>query len=86
MVKVLTELLVPTFKAFTLHWYKGLLPPSVGVAVKVTDSPAQIILSASLEEIETLALHCPNPLNGFKKNKDSAKNTENNFFSIAECY
>ena len=86
MVKVLFELLVPTFKAFTLHWYKGLLPPSVATAVKVTDSPAQIILSASLEEIETVALHCPNPLNGFRKNKESPKNTESNFFSIAIFY
>jgi hypothetical protein len=58
----------------------------VGVTVKVTDSPAQIILSASLEIIETLGLHCPNPLNGFKKNKESAKNTESNFFSIAGWY
>ena len=82
MVKVLTGLFVPTFTPLTLHWYKGLLPPSVGVAVKVTDSPAQMLLS--LEEIETVAIHCPNPLNGFRKNKESAKNKESNFFPIAE--
>ena len=26
---------------FTFHWYVGVVPPLVGVAVKVTDVPAQ---------------------------------------------
>jgi hypothetical protein len=54
---VLIEVFPPTFTPLTLHWYKGLLPPSMAVAVKVTDSPEQIVLSASLDEIETLGVH-----------------------------
>jgi hypothetical protein len=43
-------LLVPTFDPFTFHWYKGLAPPFVGVAVKVTRVPSQIFrLSALIE-------------------------------------
>jgi hypothetical protein len=30
-----------TFTPFTLHWYVGLAPPLVGVAVKVTAAPEQ---------------------------------------------
>jgi hypothetical protein len=32
----------PTLLAFTFHWYDGEVPPFVGVAVKVTDVPAQV--------------------------------------------
>ena len=32
-------LLAPAFVPFTFHWYVGLVPPLVGVAVKVTDVP-----------------------------------------------
>jgi hypothetical protein len=33
--------LLPTGLPFRNHWYVGELPPFVGVAVKVTDVPAQ---------------------------------------------
>jgi hypothetical protein len=36
-----TALLVPAFVPFTLHWYDGLVPPLTGVAVNVTEVPAQ---------------------------------------------
>jgi hypothetical protein len=39
-VKVL--LLVPAFVPFTFHWYIGVVPPLTGIALKVTDVPAQI--------------------------------------------
>ena len=32
-------LFVPTFAPFTCHWYDGVVPPFVGVAVNVTDVP-----------------------------------------------
>ena len=32
---------VPAFTPFTFHWYAGVVPPFVGVAVKVTDEPGQ---------------------------------------------
>ncbi len=44
---------VPTFAPFNFHWYDGVFPPFVGVAVKVTLVPEQIELSASLEVMET---------------------------------
>jgi hypothetical protein len=34
-------LFIPTFTPFTFHWYTGAAPPLVGVAVKVTEVPAQ---------------------------------------------
>ena len=34
------ELFEPTFDPLTLHWYEG-APPLTGVAVKVTEDPAQ---------------------------------------------
>jgi hypothetical protein len=34
-------LLVPTLVPFTFHWYDGVVPPLVGVAVKVMGMPAQ---------------------------------------------
>ena len=36
---------VPTSVPFNFHWYAGVVPPFVGVAVKVTLVPAQIVLA-----------------------------------------
>ena len=44
---------VPAFVLFTFHWYDGVVPPFVGVAVKVTDEPGQKGLDAAA--IVTLA-------------------------------
>ena len=44
-VVVYDELLVPTLVLPIFHWYEGALPPFTGVAVKVTESPGQILLS-----------------------------------------
>src|SRR6478752_2683927 len=35
---------VPLFTPLTCHWYDGLLPPLVGVAVNVTDVPLHIVV------------------------------------------
>lgn len=35
---------MPVFTPFSFHWYDGVVPPLVGVAVKVTDVPEQIVL------------------------------------------
>ena len=32
---------VPELTPFTFHWYAGVVPPFIGVAVKVTDDPGQ---------------------------------------------
>jgi hypothetical protein len=32
---------VPAFIPLTFHWYEGIVPPFVGVAVNVTDDPGQ---------------------------------------------
>ena len=32
---------VPAFTPFTFHWYAGVVPPFIGVAVKMTDDPGQ---------------------------------------------
>ena len=45
---------VPAFVPLIFHWYEGAVPPFVGVAVNVTDVPAQIVVA--LAEIETLAV------------------------------
>ena len=45
--------LVPTFAPFNFHWYAGVDPPLVGVAVNVTLVPEQTLLSASLEVTAT---------------------------------
>jgi hypothetical protein len=34
-------MLVPAFTPFTFHWYEGVSPPFVGVAVNVTGVAAQ---------------------------------------------
>ena len=46
--------MVPTKPLFNFHRYDA-VPPFVGVAVNVTLVPAQMVLSASLEAILTLA-------------------------------
>jgi len=43
--EVYVVLLVPTLELLTCHWYDGLLPPLVGVAVKVTEAPLHIGLA-----------------------------------------
>ena len=45
--------LVPAFTPFTCHWYAGVVPPLVGVAVNVTLLPAQMVV-AGLAAILTL--------------------------------
>jgi hypothetical protein len=37
-------LFVPTLLPFNFHWYDGVAPPLVGVAVNVTFVPEQIVL------------------------------------------
>ena len=34
---------LPTLLPFFFHWYDGDVPPLVGVAVKVTDEPEQMV-------------------------------------------
>jgi hypothetical protein len=46
--------LVPTFVPFTFHWYAGVVPPFVGVAVNVTEVPEQMIVAVAA--IDTLAV------------------------------
>jgi hypothetical protein len=53
VVEVNVAEFVPTFVPFTFHWYEGAVPPFVGVAVNVTDVPAQIVVEPAA--IETLA-------------------------------
>jgi hypothetical protein len=42
VVEVNIGLSVPVLTLFTCHWYEGVVPPLVGVAVNVTEVPAQI--------------------------------------------
>lgn len=42
--------LVPAFIPFTFHWYDGVVPPLVGVAVNVTDIPAQMLVAVALTD------------------------------------
>jgi hypothetical protein len=44
LVVVNVGLLLPVFEPFTFHWYDGEEPPFVGVAVKATEVPEQIVL------------------------------------------
>ena len=56
LIKLVVEnvlLFDPTSVPFTFHWYVGLTPPFVAVAVNVTWVPAHIVKSASLEEMLT---------------------------------
>ena len=56
VVKVFEAVLLPTLLPLTRHWYKGEVPPLIGVAVNVTELPAQIVLSASSETIDTVGV------------------------------
>ena len=40
-------LFVPTFDPFSFHWYEGVEPPLVGVAVNVTLVPEQIVVAVA---------------------------------------
>lgn len=42
---------VPTFVPFFFHWYEGVVPPLVGVAVNVMLVPAQIVLVPAMETL-----------------------------------
>src|SRR5436190_1764664 len=44
--------LVPAFTPFTCHWYVGVVPPLVGVAVNVMLLPAQIEVDEALIETD----------------------------------
>jgi hypothetical protein len=44
--------LVPTFPPFTFHWYTGVVPPLVGVAVNNTEVLAQTLLLLATIETE----------------------------------
>jgi hypothetical protein len=37
------EELPPTFTPLRVHWYDGVVPPLLGVAVNVTDVPEQMV-------------------------------------------
>ena len=39
--------MVPTLVPLTFHWYEGVVPPLVGVAVKVTLAPEQIVVAVA---------------------------------------
>lgn len=55
LVKV--ALFVPTFEPLTFHWYTGLEPPLLAVAVKVTDVPAQIdVAEAAIDTVGVTAV------------------------------
>jgi hypothetical protein len=43
VVNVLSVELLPTLLPFTFHWYNGVVPPNVGVAVNVTEVPLQMV-------------------------------------------
>src|ERR1035437_8194 len=52
---VYVELFEPTFEPFTFHWYIGVVPPFVGVAVKVTELPEHVGFVPLVFTIETAA-------------------------------
>lgn len=54
VVKVL--LLVPVAEPFTNHWYTGVVPPLVAVAVNVSEVPWQIVVAAV--EMLTVGVTC----------------------------
>ena len=45
VVLVKVGLFVPTSIPFTFHWYDGVVPPFVGVAVKVTEALGQMVVA-----------------------------------------
>jgi len=50
---VYVALFVPTFPTFFFHWYEGVDPPFVGVAVNVTPAPEQVGLEPDVTAILT---------------------------------
>ena len=48
-----TALFVPTFVAPIFHWYTGVVPPFIGVAVKVADAPEHSGFEPAVNAIET---------------------------------
>jgi hypothetical protein len=53
VVKVFCEVLPPWFTPFTCHWYNGLVPPLVGLAVKVMLCPLQMVVALGVTETLT---------------------------------
>lgn len=54
VVEVYVELMAPEItEPFRYHWYVGVVPPLVGVAVKVTEDPAQLGFEPDVTAIET---------------------------------
>ena len=47
-------LLVPTLDPLTFHWYDGVVPPLAGVAVNVTEVPAQTGFTEAVTETEAV--------------------------------
>lgn len=56
VVEVNVAALLPALFPFTFHWYAGVAPPFVGVAVKVIEVPAQILLPLVTIETEGVTL------------------------------
>ena len=63
-------LLVPTFAPFTCHWYAGVVPPLVAVAVNVADAPThsgfvpevKAIIIAGITEVLTVIVFVAIPV------------------------
>jgi outer membrane protein W len=53
-VEVNVAAFVPALVPLTFHWYEGVVPPFVGVAVNVTEVPEQIVVAVAA--IDTLAV------------------------------
>jgi hypothetical protein len=53
VVEVKTGLSVPSLTPLTFHWYEGNVPPLVGVAVKVTLVPEQIVVAEAIMDTPT---------------------------------
>lgn len=56
VVELNVAALVPVLTPFTFHWYVGLLPPLVAVAVKFTFAPAHTLVEVVLILIVGVAL------------------------------
>lgn len=53
LLTVKSVLLIPAFVPSTFHWYAGLAPPLVGVAVKVIEAPSQDGLVPAVSAMDT---------------------------------
>jgi hypothetical protein len=51
-VELNVEEFEPILEPFSFHWYEGVVPPLVGVAVKVTDVPGQIVVDDAAIETD----------------------------------